>query len=97
MLFKRAKKETEKANSLARVSSDGDGSDRTAPVGDDPLDRLTPSQREALLAQIETSNVKPVTYFGLFRYASTQDLLLESIAVLTCIAAGAALVSMNIC
>lgn len=62
---------------------------------DDPLARLETSQREALLAQIDTPQKKSVSYFGLMRYASTTDRILQLIGVITCIAAGAALVSLN--
>ncbi|ORY83184.1 P-loop containing nucleoside triphosphate hydrolase protein [Protomyces lactucae-debilis] len=98
MLFKRSKRTTPDRpdGSVSPAASESKNSDRTAVGGEDPLARLTEAQRTALLAQIETSKSKPVTYFGLFRFASKQDLLLEAIAVITCIAAGAALPLMTI-
>ena len=83
---------------ITSASDEGDnaGSSREGSVKKlqerDPLDRLEPEQREALLAQIETPKTKPVNLFGLTRYASKQDRVLQGVALLTCIAAGAALV-----
>ncbi|CCG81794.1 ABC multidrug transporter Mdr1 [Taphrina deformans PYCC 5710] len=94
---------SEKADSSAvsRTASDVDGSvgteDKTRRDGEaDPLKDLEPAQREALLAQIDTPVTKDVTYFGLMRYATPYDRVLQLIGVVTCIAAGAALPLMTI-
>lgn len=85
------------SSAVSRTASDVDGSvgkeDETKRNGEsDPLRDLEPAQREALLAQIETPVTKDVTYFGLMRYATPYDRVLQIIGVITCIAAGAALV-----
>lgn len=85
------------SSAVSRTASDVDGSvgkedESKRNAAADPLRDLEPAQREALLAQIETPVTKDVTYFGLMRYATPYDRVLQVIGLVTCIAAGAALV-----
>lgn len=98
-LFRSKNKDANKEQSDQELSpsvSQAGGSDheKNAPhIGEnDPLARLETSQRAALLAQIETPYKKSVSYLGLMRYASKTDRILQCIGIVTCIAAGAALV-----
>lgn len=97
-LFRRKKQADAESNEknndtddIARSHSSAVSTDKTSPDLD-PLDRLEPAQREALLAQIETPGKKDVTFFGLMRYASAYDRVLQLVACLCAIGAGAALV-----
>ena len=64
--------------------------------GENALARLTSEERKLLLEQIETPDSKPVTYFGLMRYASRTDRILQIVGLITCAIAGAALPLMTI-
>lgn len=58
----------------------------------DPLDRFDASQRAALLAQTATPETPDVSLYGLTRFASTYDRVLQLTGVIFCVTAGAALV-----
>lgn len=51
---------------------------------------LTGQERELLKAQLDSPSVK-VSWFGLYRYADSWDLVVTAISLLCAIAAGAAL------
>ena len=102
--FLKRKKDTASSSDKAstrestRDSQNGDAEKdgRKANPDADPLQRLETNQRKRLLEQIETPETKPVTFFGLMRYASRRDQILQVVGVICCIAAGAALPLMTI-
>ena len=97
-LFKRRKTDT---TSISRSSTKEHGTTesqdgRKVNAEADPLRRLETHERQLLLDQIDTPKKKDVTFFGLMRYASRTDRVLQLVGVICCIAAGAALPLMTV-
>lgn len=64
-------------------------------VQEDPLGHLPPNEREIIRRQLEMPEVK-LNYFTLFRFATTNDLILIFTASIASIVAGAVLPLMTI-
>lgn len=62
---------------------------------EDPLGHLPPNERDIIRKQLEMPEVK-LSYFTLFRFATTNDLILIAAAALASIIAGAVLPLMTI-
>lgn len=63
--------------------------------GDEAYAHLPPHERDVIKGQVDVPPVK-VTYFTLFRYATTNDLIIIAISLISSIAAGAVMPLMTI-
>lgn len=96
-LFRRTDRSSQKdsvsdADSAEKASARQSVSKENSARGN-PLDRFDTVQRAALLEQTETPQTPDVSLYGLTRFASTYDRVLQVIGLIFCMAAGAALVS----
>lgn len=62
----------------------------TADIPEDPFSHLPEHEREVLKTQLDVEDQK-VSFFGLYRYASKNDILIIIVSAICSIAAGAAL------